>query len=895
MKPARRWLAPEVVQTSAMDCGPATLKCLLEGYGVRVSYDRLREACQTDVDGTTIDTLEEIAVSLGLEAEQILLPADHLLLSGARALPCIALVRLPTGEAHFVVVWRQIGPLLEVMDPAVGRRWVTREGLLNELFEHEMPVPAAAWRAWAAGDDFLLPLDQRLAQLGLNRATRARLVANALDDPGWQRLGRLDAVVRLAESLCRGAALRTGDAAGRLVDALVGANRAEKGNETEGNETEENETAAALLDPHRHVRAIPDAEDGEQLLIRGAVLIRCTGIKPETVDHAALPPELAVALAEPTARPLRELWRLVAQDGWVIPGAVVLASVTAAAALALEGLLFFGFLNVGERLVLVEQRVGATVVVVALLLSALVLDGSLAKLLWRSGRHLELRMRTAFLQRIPRLSDRHFRSRLVSDMAERAHRTYLLRELPDLGGQALRTVLELVFTAAAIVWLDNGAAVWACTAVALAIAIPVAMQPLLQGRDIKWRTHSGALTRFHLDALVGLTPIRSHGAEDSFRRAHESLLVEWARAGLSLQRLSTVVDAVYWLIGLSLLAWLISAHRGAEDFPAALLLLYWALKIPLLSYELDLLARRYPGYHNATLRLLEPLTHVEPPAAETRTGGSLTPAAGVALQMNNVDVRVAGHQVLQGINLQIEPGEHIAIVGVSGAGKSALLGLLLGWYRPAGGTFEVDGRELDDASLECLRRDTAWVDPTVQLWNRSLYDNLRYGAEADSPAINASVTAAGLKEMLQRLPDGMQTSLGEGGTLLSGGEGQRVRIGRALIRERARLVLLDEPFRGLTRDERSRLLSYARSRWPRATLLFVTHDIADAQRFDRVLVMQDGQLVEDGAPGELAGIPDSRFAALLSLDAQAQAELWNNPVWRRLWLADGRLSENSGA
>src|SRR5262249_56041832 len=74
----RRFLAPEVVQTSSMDCGPAALACLLEGFGIRASYGRLREACQTDVDGTSIDTLEEIANQLGLVAEQVMVPSDHI-------------------------------------------------------------------------------------------------------------------------------------------------------------------------------------------------------------------------------------------------------------------------------------------------------------------------------------------------------------------------------------------------------------------------------------------------------------------------------------------------------------------------------------------------------------------------------------------------------------------------------------------------------------------------------------------------------------------------------------------------------------------------------------------------------------------------------------------------
>src|SRR5438067_5352129 len=115
--PKRRWLVPEVIQTSAMDCGPAVLKCLLEGFGTPAHYGRLREACQTDVDGTSIDVLEEVAGRLGLVAEQVMVPLNHLLLPEAEALPAILVVRVPSGLTHFVLVWRRLGPFVQVMDP----------------------------------------------------------------------------------------------------------------------------------------------------------------------------------------------------------------------------------------------------------------------------------------------------------------------------------------------------------------------------------------------------------------------------------------------------------------------------------------------------------------------------------------------------------------------------------------------------------------------------------------------------------------------------------------------------------------------------------------------------------------------------------------------------------
>src|SRR5262249_22201130 len=165
----RHLLAPEIIQTSAMDCGPASLKCLLEGYGIPVSYGRLREACQTDVDGTSIDVLEVVANQLGLAAEQVMLPTDHLLLPEADALPAVLVVRLPNNFTHFLLVWRRHGSFVQIMDPASGRRWLTGRRLLEEVYVHTARVPGADWRAWAGSDDFLRPLAARLRALGCGR------------------------------------------------------------------------------------------------------------------------------------------------------------------------------------------------------------------------------------------------------------------------------------------------------------------------------------------------------------------------------------------------------------------------------------------------------------------------------------------------------------------------------------------------------------------------------------------------------------------------------------------------------------------------------------------------------------------------------------------------------
>jgi ATP-binding cassette subfamily B protein len=144
---------------------------------------------------------------------------------------------------------------------------------------------------------------------------------------------------------------------------------------------------------------------------------------------------------------------------------------------------------------------------------------------------------------------------------------------------------------------------------------------------------------------------------------------------------------------------------------------------------------------------------------------------------------------------------------------------------------------------------------------------------------------------LERLPEGLQTSLGEGGGLVSGGEGQRVRIARGLLRPRAHLVVLDEPFRALERSQRRDLLREVRAHWRDTTLLCITHDVVETLGFDRVLVLDGGQVVEDGVPADLAREPSSRYRALIEAEAAAQAQWRSGTLWRRLCLGNEGLEE----
>jgi ATP-binding cassette subfamily B protein len=897
--PPRRWLAPEVIQSSDMDCGPAALKCLLDGFGIPVSYGRLREACQTDVDGTSIDELERVALQLGLAAEQIIIPADHLLLEEARTLPALLVVQIGNGIPHFVVCWRNHRALVQIMDPATGRRWATPQQLSEELYQHIAHEPAENWRAWAGTPSFLKPLERRLANLGVARQTCAQLIGTAQADPEWGGLAALDAATRMVATLVRSGGVRRGKEAGRTLVRFYQRAHADPVAAT-----------AVIPDSYWAVRPLPP-EPGEELLLemRVAVLVRVRGRgtpadfdeeEHATYDYVSPPPlspELTAAVQQPTAPPEQTLLRLFQANGLATPAVLLGALLLAAGGLVVEVLLLRTLLDVGSALGLTTARLGLTGAILLLLLLLLLLELCInLGLLWM-GRHLEARLRVAFLEKLPRLEERYFQSRLTSDMAERSHSMHRIRLLPLLGGQALQTSFTILFTVGGIIWLNPAGAPLALLAGMLAIGLPLVSRRILNEQDLRVRTHVGALSRFIFDGLLGLVTIRTHSAERAMRREHERLLVEWVRASRTFLGNLVLLEGLQLLLGFGLAAALLMTQLNrTAALDEILLLAYWALSLPLLGQELIVLARQYPTYRNITLRLLEPLNALEQAdgPAEDIPSDAPPDACGVTIDCAGVDVRAAGHTILHGIDLTLPAGTHTAIVGSSGAGKSSLVGLLLGLHRPAAGEFLIDGRPLDNARLAWLRRHTVWVDPAVQLWNRSLLDNLTYGTPPeDVPPVGMALTAADLRQVLESMPDGLQTRLGEHGRLISGGEGQRVRFGRALLRPDARLVILDEAFRGLDWEQRSNLLRQARQVWRSATLLCVLHDISATQDFDRVLVLEGGQIIEAGDPAALAGCPDSRYSALLAQAAETRARLRSDADWQHIRMEQGQIRQNT--
>ncbi len=249
-----------------------------------------------------------------------------------------------------------------------------------------------------------------------------------------------------------------------------------------------------------------------------------------------------------------------------------------------------------------------------------------------------------------------------------------------------------------------------------------------------------------------------------------------------------------------------------------------------------------------------------------RVGGR-TPQLAAADSGSRVEFREATFRYVRedagvfGVSFAVQPGEFLGIVGETGSGKSTLLDLLVGLYAPNSGSVLADGIDTREIDLSWLRRQIGFVPQEPQLWDATIADNIRYPTgEASGEELECALRDAQLDDFIARLPRGLETNVGEHGQSISAGERQRIAIARALLRD-PRLLILDEATASLdVVTERDLRRALAASRLGR-TLIVVTHRIETVMGADRIVVMDRGQVLEQGAPSALlrAG---GRLAAL---------------------------------
>jgi ABC-type multidrug transport system fused ATPase/permease subunit len=214
-----------------------------------------------------------------------------------------------------------------------------------------------------------------------------------------------------------------------------------------------------------------------------------------------------------------------------------------------------------------------------------------------------------------------------------------------------------------------------------------------------------------------------------------------------------------------------------------------------------------------------------------------------ALRIRDVELQKDGRAVLRAVTLTIEPGAHVVVNGPSGSGKSTLATLLLRFYDPASGTISVGDKDLALFSLSSLRESVALVSQDPMVFDASLLENLTLTCPSAGPEdVAAALGICDLHEVVARLPDGMQTRLGQRGFRLSGGERQRLCLARAVLQQ-PKLLILDEALTGVDVEAEARILARLRAHFRNSTLLVVTHRLDSVSGFDGAVTMEDGRVV----------------------------------------------------
>jgi ATP-binding cassette subfamily B protein len=358
-----------------------------------------------------------------------------------------------------------------------------------------------------------------------------------------------------------------------------------------------------------------------------------------------------------------------------------------------------------------------------------------------------------------------------------------------------------------------------------------------------------------VDVLSNIWVVKAFSARTRERGRFERLLrveQEAHRASLMyVERMRVVHDLALWLMAGGMLAWTLHLWSEGRVSPGDVILTL-AMAFRILHGSRDLAF----ALVNATQFIARIADSIQVIGENHRVvdepGARPLIHLGGSIEFDNVDFSYpAGHQVFDGFNLRIEPGQRVGLVGPSGAGKSTLIGLVQRLADVDGGRVLIDNQDIRAMTQDSLRAAIAVVPQDILLFHRSALENIRYARpEATDEEVLAAARAARCDEFIQALPEGYDTIVGERGMKLSGGQRQRLGIARALLKD-APIVVLDEATSALDSASEIEIQRALEVLMRGRTVLAIAHRLSTVSKFDRVIVLQQGRIVEDGPPAEL--------------------------------------------
>lgn len=468
----------------------------------------------------------------------------------------------------------------------------------------------------------------------------------------------------------------------------------------------------------------------------------------------------------------------------------------------------------------------------------------------------------------------------------------------DLAVKATTRLIQLVGVFAVMLVID-----WPVGLVALATSPAIAMTATryrgrIRDEERRVREHEGDLASLTQESIASIRVVKAFGREGFQTRRFEEESGRMLEAGLEVTRLEgryswalNVVTAVGFAAFVSVGALRVLSGALSVGTLVVFIDYFRDLQSPMLS--LSKMSAKVAKVRVRAERIVEVLGERSILATGGRKTGRL--AGDVRFESISFAYR-RGEPVLHDLSIRAAPGELVGIVGATGAGKSTVISLLLRLYDPQTGRILVDGADVRSYRLESLIEQVAVVLQEPLLFQATIRENIAYGRpQASREEIAEAARLAYCDEFIARLPNGIETVVGERGATLSGGQRQRIAIARALVRN-APILLLDEPTAGLDAASEETVLRALGRLMQGRTTLFVTHRLLSVRQADRIYVLDGGRVAEEGTHGELVE-HDGLYARAFHIQAatsdvsSSHTSVLRPGVFSTWWGSDGGRDE----